>query len=616
MKMSSINHQENHARQLLGLIMATAILTSVFAVRSYSATRSRSSGVGKTNRATSPLTQPQTPALKANGKIAFVSDRDGNDEIYVMDADGGNPTQLTNNPAGDGDVEPNWSPDGTRIVFTSHRHGDDNTEIYVMNADGSNQTRLTNNTVHDFEPAWSPDGTKIVFVRRALDVNEIFVMNADGSGQTKITEGFFVTPVWSPDGTKIAFVCEDDLSEDICAMNADGSELRRLTQAQTFEFNYDPAWSPDGARILLVLSFFCIFEPCSDNLVVINADGSNRQQLLSGSTIANPGWSPDGTRITFDSAQSSNSNRDIFVADSSGTGVTNLSNHPARDADPAWGRVALSATSCPNPIDCAEIFIRQQYLDFLGREPEPEGLQFYMDILNGCQPSDTECIKYTRGALSANFFRSPEFQRKGSYVMYLYMVSIGQRPVTPSELSDSTKVDRPHYSEFFADLGSISTPNDDPTLTETKKAALADAWMQRAEIQALYPPVPTMTNAQFVQKLLDTAGVTISNQNQMVQDLNNNVKTRAQVLRIIAESPEVNAKFYKQAFVTMEYFGYLRRDPEDCHNSQNWTGNDPNQCGFIFHNNRFNLAFDPAQVENVIVRGFIESPEYRNRFGP
>lgn len=118
-----------------------------------------------------------------------------------------------------------------------------------------------------------------------------------------------------------------------------------------------------------------------------------------------------------------------------------------------------------------------------------------------------------------------------------------------------------------------------------------------------------MSNAQFVQKLFDTAGLSIPNQSQLIADLNAGSKTRAQVLRIIAESAEVNAKFYRQAFVTMEYFGYLRRDPEDCHNPQNWTGNDPNQCGFIFHNNRFNLGIDRADVENVIVRGFIESAE-------
>jgi hypothetical protein len=117
--------------------------------------------------------------------------------------------------------------------------------------------------------------------------------------------------------------------------------------------------------------------------------------------------------------------------------------------------------------------------------------------------------------------------------------------------------------------------------------------------------------------LLDTAGVTISDQSTLVQDLNNGTKTRAQVLRAIVESPQVNAKFYQQAFVTMEYFGYLRRDPEDCHNPQHWDKNDPNQCGYIFHNNRFNTpGANPDLIENIIVRGFIESPEYRQRFGP
>ena len=208
--------------------------------------------------------------------------------------------------------------------------------------------------------------------------------------------------------------------------------------------------------------------------------------------------------------------------------------------------------------------------------------------------------------MAANFFRSPEFQRKGSYVMFLYMVSLGQRPVTPAELTDNSKIDRPHYAEFMSDLASISTPNDDPVLTEQKKAALAEAWMQRAEIQAKYN---ALSNSQFVQTLLTTAGVTNANQAQLVADLNAATKTRGQVLRIIAESTEVSDKFYKQAFVTMEYFGFLRRDPEDCHGSP-----DPAQCGYIFHNARFNLAFDPAVIENVIVRGFMESPEYLNRF--
>ena len=254
-----------------------------------------------------------------------------------------------------------------------------------------------------------------------------------------------------------------------------------------------------------------------------------------------------------------------------------------------------------------DFFIMQQYIDFLRRFPESQdAMNFYLNILNGCVNTDTECIKFTRGALSANFFRSPEFQRKGSYVMYLYMVSLGQRPATVAELGDASKIDRPHYTEFMADLQAISVPNDDPVLGEQKKVQLTDAWMQRTEIKNKYD---ALSNAQFVQTLLDTAGVTNPNQAQLVSDLNAATKTRAQVLRIIAESTQVNDKFYKPAFVTMEYFGYLRRDPEVCVGNPN-----PSQCGYIFHNERFKLAADQAFLENTIVRGFIESPEYIGRF--
>jgi hypothetical protein len=186
------------------------------------------------------------------------------------------------------------------------------------------------------------------------------------------------------------------------------------------------------------------------------------------------------------------------------------------------------------------------------------------------------------------------------------MVSLGHRPATVAELNDPAKIERPHYAEFMADLGAISTPNDDPVLTDQQKTELANAWMQRTEIKNKYD---ALSNANFVQTLLNTAGVTIANQTQLLNELNAGTKTRAQVLRAIVESPAVDAKFYKNAFVTMEYFGYLRRDPEVCKGSAN-----PSQCGYIFHNERFNLVADKDFLENTIVRGFIESPEYINRF--
>jgi hypothetical protein len=252
-------------------------------------------------------------------------------------------------------------------------------------------------------------------------------------------------------------------------------------------------------------------------------------------------------------------------------------------------------TTTPITIADYDFFIQQQYIDYLRRFPEPEGLQFYLNILNGCQSSDVECIKYTRGALAANFFRSPEFKSKGSYVMYLYMVTLGQRPSTDAELADTSKIERPHYTEFMADVQSITSPDDRNGPDPAKKAALTAAFLQRPEVVAKYG---SMTDAAFAQALQQTAGVTLADQSVFTG------KTRAEILRLVAESAEVNTKFYVPAFVTMEYFGFLRRDPD--------------LQGYVFHNNRYKNVLvpilGPDLTENFIVRGFIESPEYQGRF--
>src|SRR5882672_7280077 len=118
-----------------------------------------------------------------NGKIAFTSDRNGHQEVFVMNENGTNPVQLTNT-AGLSSA-PAWSPDGKKIAFGTNRDG--NVEIYVMNEDGSNQTRLTVNTGSDNAPAWSPDGTHIAFHTNRDGNFEIYAMNADGSGATRLT---------------------------------------------------------------------------------------------------------------------------------------------------------------------------------------------------------------------------------------------------------------------------------------------------------------------------------------------------------------------------------------------------------------------------------------------
>ena len=130
------------------------------------------------------LVTSASSAQLAETKIAFSSNRDGNQEIYVMNADGTNPINLTNNPAND--LDPFASPDGTKIAFSSNRDGDD--EIYVMNADGTNPVNLTNNLADDRgRPIWSPDGTQIFFSSNRDGNQEIYVMNADGSNPVNLT---------------------------------------------------------------------------------------------------------------------------------------------------------------------------------------------------------------------------------------------------------------------------------------------------------------------------------------------------------------------------------------------------------------------------------------------
>ncbi|MBK7780679.1 MAG: PD40 domain-containing protein [Ardenticatenia bacterium] len=267
----------------------------------------------------------------ARGDIAFESMRDGNAEIYVMNADGSGQTRLTNNPAVDRD--PAWSPDGRQIVFASTR--DDslvgNVEIYVMNADGSGQTRLTNNPAGDLVPAWSPNGRQIAFDSYRDGNIEIYVMNVDGSGQTRLTNNPAAETgsAWSPDGTQIAFVSGRDLNDEIYVMNADGGGQTRLTNNTTQDF--DPAWSPDGTQIA--------FESLRDGnaeIYVMNADGSGQARLTNNLTAdLHPAWSPDGTQIAFVSNR--DGNFEIYVMNADGGGQARLTNNPAQDGKPSWG---------------------------------------------------------------------------------------------------------------------------------------------------------------------------------------------------------------------------------------------------------------------------------------
>jgi Tol biopolymer transport system component len=230
---------------------------------------------------------PTSTAAK-QGKIAFVSDRDGNYEIYVMNADGSDQHNLSNNKASDG--APVWSPDGKQIAFVSNRDGND--DIYVMNADGSDQHNLTQNETFNSVSAWSPDGKQIAFASRRGRNDEMYVMNADGSDQRKLVNIPGENPQWSPDGKQIVFESASDGSWEIYFINSDGSDARRLTQGGD---NRSPAWSPDGKQITFISHRDGNYE-----IYVMNADGSNPRRLTNNLDYDEyPAWSPDGKFLAF-----------------------------------------------------------------------------------------------------------------------------------------------------------------------------------------------------------------------------------------------------------------------------------------------------------------------------
>jgi TolB protein len=275
---------------------------------------------------TSEQTVTQVALGVFEGTIAFRSNRTGNNEIYVMNGDGSELINLTNDPSDD-DL-PAWSPDGTRIVFCTTRDG--NYEIYVMNADGSDKTNLSDNPSEDCSSSWSPDGTKITFASDRDGNNEIYVMNADGSGQTRLTDNpaFDMFPSWAPDGNQIVFVSDRDGQMDIYVMNTDSSDVTRLTDIGVGDAF--PVWSPDGTKIA--------FSPDSDGnyeIYIMNADGSGLTRLTDNP--ANdwvPSWSPDGTQITFSSQR--NGNSEIYLMNADGSGQLRLTDNPADDEIAIW----------------------------------------------------------------------------------------------------------------------------------------------------------------------------------------------------------------------------------------------------------------------------------------
>lgn len=248
--------------------------------------------------------------------------------IYVMNADGTNKRLLTR-PTGpsylafENYTNPVWSPDGTRIAFTSNLGGQN--RLYVMNANGTNMTRLSNGSSAE-RPSWSPDGTKLVFADQSNGQRSIMRIDADGTGETALSSSGDFDPAWSPDGAHIVFVSyRDDFDVEIYMMDPDGANQTRLTNSPGDDLN--PLWSPDGTRIAFVrnLNF------TDREILVMNADGGNQVNITNSSLDDyDPAWSPDGAMIAFTSERSG---QGIYVMAPDGSNPTNLSTFGVK---PVW----------------------------------------------------------------------------------------------------------------------------------------------------------------------------------------------------------------------------------------------------------------------------------------
>ena len=560
------------------------------------------------------------PSWSPDGqRIAFIGGSDLAYTISVVNVDGTGRSQLV--PLDATYLEVAWSPDGTRIAYVLARGSNSlDPAIHVVNLDGTGARKLSIGFNRDRHIAWSPDSSKIAFSEIVSNPN-IYVMNADGTNQKPLTFNLETDawPTWSPDGQTIIF--SNDLYEgpeehygdfELYRMNAaDGGNMQRITTNNAHEIYADwnqgarstIQWRNPSFRIredgqsggsdpLIVTRLgdlthaatvdYTTDHGCRDALDAPPSCGSgfasDRSDYVStsGTLRFAPGEASKTISVTtIDDAKVEGDERfNLVLTNATGASLGEQRDVPVRITDND------TSADVPNPIDEPRFFVRMHYLDFLGREPEQRGWDDWVGVWTRC-PNIFNAPACDRVTISASFFRSREFYTKGYFIYRFYRVGLGRRPT---------------YAEFVRDLARLS--GETSAELEASKNDFNIAWMQRAEFT---PTANTLTNDKYLDRLLQNTGVALTGavtRETLLADLNAGRLTRAAVLRAIVEHPDVERAEYNGAFVTMQYFGYLKRDPDT--------------SGF---NNWFNYLNAHPDDYRTMVHGFVVSIEYRARFG-
>jgi TolB protein len=258
-------------------------------------------------------------------KIAFVSKRTRNKEIYLMDYDGYNVQRLTRN--GSINLDPDFSPDGREIIYTSYKRG--NPDLFRRELFSGAEADISARRGINITGAYSPDGKKIALAMSKDGSSNIYLIDTAGKLLARLTYGgsINVSPAWSPDCAQIAFISDRVGKPQIYIMNADGANIHRLTFSGAY--NVGPRWSPRGDRIV-----YCRMEGNGFQIYAINPDGSGDTRLTSEGSNEHPRWSPDGGFISFSSKRGGK--EAIYVMRSDGSGQTRVSRDKGDDSHPTW----------------------------------------------------------------------------------------------------------------------------------------------------------------------------------------------------------------------------------------------------------------------------------------